>query len=93
MTLLEFMMRPELVSQAKDYFVNVQTKNRKYTPLIRPGDQPAIHLNKGIMDRYRGEMKKYYFDQTKYKTYLDQMKDQFGYTYPTVRPASSSQPQ
>ena len=26
MTLLEFMMRPELVTQAKDYFVNVQTK-------------------------------------------------------------------
>ena len=93
MTLLEFMLRPELVSQAKDYFVNVQTKNKKYTPLIRPGDQPAIHLNKGIMDRYRTEMQKYYFDQTKYKTYLDQMAAQFGYKYPTVRTAPTSQPQ
>ncbi len=93
MTLLESMMRPELVTQAKDYFVNVQTKNKKYTPLLRPGDKPAIHLNKGIMDRYRADMKKYYFDHTKYKTYLDQMKDQFGYTYPTVRTAATSQPQ
>ena len=92
MTLLEFMMRPELVSQAKDYFVNVQTKTKKYTPLIRPGDQPAIHLNKGIMDRYRTEMKKYYFDQTKYKTYMEQMTGQFGYKYPTVRTATTSQP-
>ena len=93
MTLLEFMLRPELVSQAKDYFVNVQTKNKKYTPLIRPGDQPAIHLNKGIMDRYRADMTKYYFDSTKYKTYLDQMKAQFGYSYPTVRPVATSQQQ
>ena len=91
MTLLEFMMRPELVQGARDYFVNVQTKNHKYTPLIRPQDQPAIHLNKGIMDRYRAEMKKYYFDNTKYKTYLDQMKAQFGYSYPTVRPGTGTQ--
>ncbi len=91
MTLLEFMLRPELVSHAKDYYTNVQTKGKKYTPLIRPGDQPAIHLNKGIMDRYRADMKKYYFDQTKYKTYLDQMKAQFGYSYPTVRTAATSQ--
>ncbi len=93
MTLLEFMLRPELVSQAKDYYTNVQTKTKKYTPLIRPGDQPAIHLNKSIMDRYRADMKKYYFDQTKYKTYLDQMKAQFGYSYPTVRTAATSQQQ
>jgi aminobenzoyl-glutamate utilization protein B len=93
MTLLEFMLRPELVSQAKDYYVNVQTKNKKYTPLIRPGDQPAIHLNKGIMDRYRADMTKYYFDSTKYKTYLDQMKAQFGYSYPTVRTGTTSQQQ
>ncbi len=91
MTLLEFMLRPELVSQAKDYYTNVQTKTKKYTPLIRPGDQPAIHLNKGIMDRYRADMKKYYFDQTKYKTYLDQMRAQFGYSYPTVRTGATNQ--
>jgi aminobenzoyl-glutamate utilization protein B len=93
MTLLELMMRPELVQGAKDYFTNVQLKQRKYTPLLRPGDQPAIHLNKGIMDRYRAEMKKYYFDNTKYKTYLDQMKAQFGYSYPTVRPGTTTQQQ
>jgi aminobenzoyl-glutamate utilization protein B len=81
MTVLDIMMRPEIVTQAWDYFKNVQTKNTKYTPLIRPQDKPAIHLNKAIMDRYRPEMRKYYFDSTKYKTYLEQL----GIKYPTVR--------
>ena len=87
------MMRPELVVRRReDYFDNVQTKDRKYTPLLRPQDKPAIHLNKAIMDRYRPEMKKYYFDPTKYKTYLDQMKAEFGYSYPTVRVTATTQP-
>jgi aminobenzoyl-glutamate utilization protein B len=87
MTLLEFMMRPELVSQSWDYYRNVQTKNKKYTSLLRTGDQPAIHLNKGIMDRYRPEMRKFYFDPGTHKTYLDQL----GIKYPTVRTGSTNQ--
>lgn len=90
MTVIDLVTRPELVKAARDYFENVQLKQRRYTPLIRPQDQPAVWLNKATMDRYRPEMRKYYFDATKYKTYLDQMKAQFGYTYPTVRPAASS---
>jgi aminobenzoyl-glutamate utilization protein B len=90
MTVLDLVLRPEVVQGAKDYYNNVQLKQRKYTPLLRDGDTPAIHLNKEIMDRYRPEMRKFYFDKTKYKTYLDQMKDQLGYTYPTVRSVTSS---
>jgi aminobenzoyl-glutamate utilization protein B len=89
LTALDLVLRPELVTQARDYFENVQLKQRKYTPFIREGDQPAIWMNKGTMERYRPAMRKYYFDATKYKTYLDQMKDQFGYTYPTVRNTAS----
>jgi len=58
-----------------------QTANTKYEPLIRPGDQPAIDLNKESMARYREQMKKYYFDPTKYKTYLEQL----GIAYPTIK--------
>ena len=86
LTALDLVLRPELVSQARDYFDNVQLKQRKYTPFIRPQDQPAIWLNKATMDRYRPEMRKYYFDPTKYKTYMDQMKAQFGIEYPTLAP-------
>jgi aminobenzoyl-glutamate utilization protein B len=81
MTVLDLMMRPELVTQAWEYFRNVQTKDQKYIPLIRPDDKPAIWLNEQIMAKYRAEMKKFYYDPTKYKTYLDQL----GIKYPTVR--------
>jgi aminobenzoyl-glutamate utilization protein B len=81
MTVLDLLMRPEVVSQAWDYFRNVQTKDVKYTPLIRPEDTPATWLNEDTMARYRPELKKYYYDPSKYKTYLDQL----GIRYPTTR--------
>jgi aminobenzoyl-glutamate utilization protein B len=87
MTVVDLLTRPDVLSQAREYFDKVQTKERKYTPLIRPQDQPAIHLNKGIMDRYRPEMRKHYYDPTKYKTYLEQL----GIKYPTVRGATTTQ--
>jgi len=82
MTLLDLVLKPALVDQAWDYFKNVQTKELKYEALMRPQDQPAIELNKGVMDRFRPEMKKYYYDPSRYKTYLDQL----GIKYPTVKP-------
>jgi aminobenzoyl-glutamate utilization protein B len=81
MTMLDLYFKPTVVAQAWDFFRTVQTANRKYTPLIRPYDKPAIWLNKDIMARYRPEMRKYYFDPTRYKTYLEQL----GITYPTVK--------
>ena len=81
MTIIDMLMRPELVTQAWDYFRNVQTKDQKYVPFISDKDQPALWLNEKIVDKYRPEMKKYYYDPTKYKTYLEQL----GIKYPTVR--------
>ena len=81
LTVIDFLMKPELVAQAWDYFRNVQTKTTKYVPLMRPEDKPAIWLNEQTMAKYRPEMKKYYYDPTKYKNYLDQL----GIKYPTVR--------
>ncbi len=81
MTILDLVMRPELVEQAWAYFRDVQTQDTKYEPLIRPQDQPAIWLNKATMDKYRPEMKKYYYDPSRFKTYLEQL----GIKYPTVK--------
>jgi aminobenzoyl-glutamate utilization protein B len=81
MTMLDLLLKPEVVTAAKDYFTNVQTKTEKYEPLLRSEDVPSIGLNAATMARYREEMRKYYYDPTKYKTYLDQL----GITYPTVR--------
>jgi aminobenzoyl-glutamate utilization protein B len=81
MTVIDMLMRPELVQQAWDYFRNVQTKDQKYIPFISDKDQPALWLNEKIMKQYGPEMKKFYYDPAKYKTYLEQL----GIKYPTVR--------
>ena len=86
MTMLDVIMSPKLVQDAKDYFNNVQTKDTKYVPLIRPEDRPATDLNKGILEKYREQMRPYYYDAKKYKTYLDQL----GIKYPTVRATDGS---
>jgi aminobenzoyl-glutamate utilization protein B len=87
MTVLDLLTKPELVKAAWDYYHNVQTKDVKYIPFIRPDTPPAIHLNKEILEKYRDEMRKFYYDPTKYKTYLDQL----GIKYPTVRTGTSPQ--
>jgi len=81
MTALDFLLTPELVKQAWIYFRDVQTKQIKYTPLINPSDQPAIDLNKEKMEKFAPELKKYYYDPGRYKTYLEQL----GVQYPTVK--------
>jgi aminobenzoyl-glutamate utilization protein B len=81
MTMIDLLTKPALVEQAWDYFRNVQTKSMKYEPLIRAEDKPAIHLNRAIMEKYRPEMRKYYYDPSRYKTYLEQL----GIAYPTLK--------
>jgi len=81
LTLLDLLLTPKVIADAWDYFRDVQTKDRKYVPFIRPIDQPAIWLNAEIMSKYRDEMRKYYYDPSKYRTYLDQL----GIKYPTVK--------
>jgi len=36
LTVIDILTKPEIVTQAWDYFKNVQTKDRKYVALIRP---------------------------------------------------------
>ncbi|MDY6984641.1 MAG: amidohydrolase, partial [Pseudomonadota bacterium] len=78
LTLLDLMMTPELLAEAKDYFDNVQSKEMTYAPVLGPDDMPGIHLNKDLMDRLRPEMSKYYYDPTRYDSYLEQL----GIAYP-----------
>ena len=56
MTLVDLLLKPEVVTAAWDYFKNVQTRTQKYEPLIRPQDTPAIELNRDIMAKYREQM-------------------------------------
>jgi aminobenzoyl-glutamate utilization protein B len=86
MTLLDMFLKPEIVTQAWDYYKNEQTKDVEYEPLLNPDDKPAIELNQEIMATFRPELEKYYFDETKYDTYLEQL----GIEYPTLRSAEES---
>jgi aminobenzoyl-glutamate utilization protein B len=81
MTMLDILLTPQVVTDAWDYFNNVQTKTTKYRSFFAPTDKPPIWLNASIMEKYRPEMRKFYYDPTKYGTYLEQL----GITYPTVR--------
>ncbi len=83
LTMIDLLTDPKLVAAAWDYFKTEQAKspNYPYRPLIRPEDKPATWLNRGIMAEYRPAMRQFYYDPTKYKTYLEQL----GIKYPTVR--------
>jgi aminobenzoyl-glutamate utilization protein B len=84
LTMLDILLHPDLVEKAWDYFKTVQTKDMKYKSFLRPDDRPATWLNTKIMEVYRPRMKAFYYDPSKYDTYLEQL----GIKYPTVRAAA-----
>jgi len=80
MTMLDILMTPQLVADAHAYFAE-QTATIKYKPFFAPTDKPPIWLNKERMEKYRPEMVKFYYDETKFGSYLEQL----GIKYPTLR--------
>ena len=80
-TLFDLLTKPKIIADAWTYHKDVQTKDVKYIPFVESTTPPAIHLNKKIMDEYRPQLMKYYYDPSKYKTYLEQL----GITYPQLK--------
>ena len=81
MTIIDLLLRPEIVTKAWDYYRNDQMKGTKYIPMITKEDMPPIYLNSEIMKTFKPELEKYYYDEKKYGTYLEQL----GITYPTIK--------
>ena len=81
MTLLDFYLQPELVDEAWKYFREEQGMKQQYIPMVTKDDAPAIYLNKDIDDEFRPQLEKYYYDETKYGSYLEQL----GIEYPTLK--------
>ncbi len=79
-TLLDMLTDDKIIAQAWDYHKNVQTKEVKYIPFVQANTPPAVHLNQKTMDEFRPKLKKFYYDPTKYKTYLEQL----GIRYPQL---------
>lgn len=86
LTLVDLFTKPQILDSAQKYFKEVQTKTVHYKPFITEKDPPSIFLNKETMGMYRESMKKFYYDPSKYKTYLDQL----GIVYPTLEKKDSN---
>lgn len=82
MTLVDLLLKPQIIQDAWDYYRNEQTKEIQYIPLVGEKDNPAIYLNQKIMEEFKPKLKAYYYNPAKYKTYLEQL----GIKYPTLRP-------
>ena len=80
MTLLDLLLKPELVKQSWDYFKTEQASKIKYVPMVSETDSPATYLNEEIMQRYKPLLKPYYYNEKKYDSYLEQL----GIEYPTL---------
>jgi aminobenzoyl-glutamate utilization protein B len=81
LTLLDLFLDGTTVDAAWQYFNDVQSQEGTYIPFISETDQPAIFLNDEIMEEWREQMRPYYYDPSRFDTYLEQL----GITYPTVR--------
>lgn len=81
MTILDFLLKPSLVDEAWDYFKNVQSKEQQYQPMISETDVAPIYLNKDKQDAFKNELELFYYDETKYDSYLEQL----GVEYPTLK--------
>jgi aminobenzoyl-glutamate utilization protein B len=80
MTMIDLLMRPELLREARTYFTDVQLKNNKVIPLLADTDLPQVQINHDTMERFRPQMRAQYYDAAKYDTYLDQL----GVKFPTI---------
>ncbi|NNJ89646.1 MAG: amidohydrolase [Eudoraea sp.] len=81
MTLLDLLLKPKLIEEAKDYFRTEQASKFEYVPMVSKDDSPAIYLNKEIMETFRPRLQPYYYNEKKYDSYLEQL----GISYPTLR--------
>ena len=86
LTMYDVLTSPTLVTDAWDYYRNVQTKDTKYESFVRPQDRPAIELNENILAKYRTPMRAQYYDPSRFSTYLEQL----GVAYPTLRGSDGS---
>jgi aminobenzoyl-glutamate utilization protein B len=49
--------------------------------MITADDPPPVELNTQIMTTFRPQLEKFYYDETKYDSYLEQL----GVSYPTLK--------
>ncbi len=84
-TMIDLLTEPELLEDAWTYFREEQLKDIEYVPFIGPDDAPAIEKNREIMERFKADLEPFYYDPSRYETYLEQL----GISYPQLTPPAS----
>ena len=79
-TVLDLLQTPELVENAWRYFREEQTAQETYVPFITEDDLPATEKNAEIMAQYRERLREFYYDPSRFETYLEQL----GIEYPQL---------
>jgi len=81
MTLIEMLTKPSVLEEAWAYFNEEQTKETKYQPMIEASTEAPTYLNTEIDERFRPALSKYFYNEKKYDSYLEQL----GVSYPTLK--------
>lgn len=79
-TMLDLLLRPEILEEARDFFDNVQRRDRDYISFLPPDEPPPIWMNEETMEKYRPALREFYYDPERYDTYLEQL----GIDYPSL---------
>lgn len=79
-TVVDLLTEPAILKDAWTYFREVQTKDVQYIPFVKADTKPATYLNRAQQERFRSELKKFYYDPSKWGSYLEQL----GVKYPTL---------
>ncbi len=79
-TMMDLIVDPQLLEGAWRYFREEQLKDMEYEPFIGPDDKPATEKNAAIMSLYKERLSEFYYDPSKYDTYLEQL----GIDYPQL---------
>ncbi len=81
-TVLDLLRDEQLRADAWRYFREDQLGDEEYRPFISDDDPPAIEKNADIMETYRERMREFYYDPSRYDSYLEQL----GVDYPALEP-------
>ena len=81
MTLIDMLTKPTVLEEAWAYFNEEQTKETQYQPMIEANTEAPIYLNTAIDERFRPALSKYFYNEKKYDSYLEQL----GVSYPTLK--------
>ncbi len=81
-TMIDLYTNPALVEDAWRYFREEQTAEEQYVPFIGADDPPAIEKNADVMAEFKERLEAFYYDPSRYDTYLEQL----GIDYPQLEP-------